>query len=85
MTASPFCFDTDTQTPIGNATHQDIILNTTTCSVSLPDGVYLDLGGFAKVLSATQAALRFYERTGTGVLLDAGGDITIKDDNKATP
>ncbi len=85
MTASPFGFDTDTQTPIGNATHQDIILNTTTCSVSLPDGVYLDLGGFAKVLSATQAAQRFYERTGTGVLLDAGGDIIIKDDNKANP
>ncbi len=58
--------------------YQTIILNPTDKIVSLPDNVNLDLGGFAKLLTAIDVAQRFYEKTGESILLDAGGDIVTQ-------
>jgi thiamine biosynthesis lipoprotein len=44
-------------------------------SVRLPVGVVLDLGATAKAVAADRCARRVYEQTGTGVLVNLGGDI----------
>jgi thiamine biosynthesis lipoprotein len=44
-------------------------------SVRLPVGVVLDLGATAKAAAADRCAQRVYEQTGSGVLVNLGGDI----------
>lgn len=43
--------------------------------VQVPDGVVLDLGATAKALAADRCARRVHRVTGTGVLVNLGGDI----------
>jgi len=43
--------------------------------VTVPDGVLLDLGATAKAVAADQCAERVYHATGSGVLVNLGGDI----------
>jgi thiamine biosynthesis lipoprotein len=45
--------------------------------VSLADGVQLDLGATAKALAADRAAHAAAARTGTGVLVNLGGDVAM--------
>lgn len=45
-------------------------------SVRLPDGVLLDLGATAKAVAADRCAHRVYAETGSGVLVNLGGDLT---------
>jgi len=44
--------------------------------VQLPPGVLLDLGATAKAVAADMCARRVYQETGTGVLVNLGGDIS---------
>lgn len=44
-------------------------------TVRLPAGVVLDLGATAKAVAADRCARRVHERTGSGVLVNLGGDI----------
>lgn len=44
--------------------------------VSVPDGVHLDLGATAKAWAADRAASAIARRTGSGVLVGLGGDIS---------
>ncbi|SBS75521.1 Membrane-associated lipoprotein involved in thiamine biosynthesis [uncultured Mycobacterium sp.] len=44
-------------------------------SVRLPDGVLLDLGATAKAVTADWCAQRVHAQTGSGVLVNLGGDI----------
>jgi thiamine biosynthesis lipoprotein len=44
-------------------------------SVRLPVGLVLDLGATAKAAAADRCARRVYEQTGSGVLVNLGGDI----------
>lgn len=44
-------------------------------SVRLPAGVLLDLGATAKAVAADRGAKLVYERTGSGVLVNLGGDV----------
>ncbi len=46
-------------------------------TVSVPKGVELDLGATAKALCADRAATAIAERTGSGVLVNLGGDLAI--------
>ena len=46
-------------------------------SVRLPDGVTLDLGATAKALCADRAAHRIADATGSGTLVNLGGDIAV--------
>jgi thiamine biosynthesis lipoprotein ApbE len=45
--------------------------------VTVPEGVLLDLGATAKALAADKAAARIEARTGSGVLVNLGGDIVV--------
>lgn len=45
-------------------------------SVRLPEGVVLDLGATAKAVAADRCAGRVYAETGSGVLVNLGGDIS---------
>ncbi len=65
--------------------HQSITLEPSTKQVTLADGVMLDLGGFAKLLTAIQVAQAFYHATQTPILLDAGGDVVCLGDTTHTP
>ncbi len=44
-------------------------------TVTVPHGVLLDLGASAKAVAADQCAKRVHEVTGSGVLINLGGDI----------
>lgn len=45
-------------------------------SVTVPRGVILDLGATAKAVAADRCARRVYDQTGSGVLVNLGGDIS---------
>lgn len=45
------------------------------CVVTVPSGVVLDLGATAKALAADQSAERVHRATGSGVLINLGGDV----------
>jgi thiamine biosynthesis lipoprotein len=45
--------------------------------VVLPEGIELDLGATAKALAADRAAAAVAQRTGCGVLVSLGGDISV--------
>lgn len=47
-------------------------------SIAMPAGTLLDLGATAKAVAADRCARRVHERTGTGVLVNLGGDIAVR-------
>jgi thiamine biosynthesis lipoprotein len=53
-------------------------LNPAKRSIRLPEGVSVDLGATAKALCADLAAERIAAETGTGVLVNLGGDIAVR-------
>jgi len=55
-----------------------VLLDGTT--VVLPKGIRLDLGATAKALAADHAARTIARRTGAGVLVNLGGDVSIAGD-----
>jgi thiamine biosynthesis lipoprotein ApbE len=46
-------------------------------TLTMPDGVQLDLGATAKAWAADRSAARIAQRTGCGVLVSLGGDIAV--------
>ncbi|HVK19867.1 MAG TPA: FAD:protein FMN transferase [Actinokineospora sp.] len=53
-----------------------VLLDPASASVLLPRGVHLDLGATAKALAADRAAYAIAQATGSGTLVDLGGDIS---------
>ena len=54
-----------------------IVLDESASTISLPSNVHLDLGSTAKARAADLAAAAIYEQTGSGCLVDLGGDLRI--------
>ncbi len=54
-----------------------IVLDWDRLSLTVPEGVLLDLGATAKALAADRAAARIAAATGSGVLVNLGGDISV--------
>jgi FAD:protein FMN transferase len=54
-----------------------IVLDAGRLSLTVPEGVLLDLGATAKALAADRAAARIAAATGSGVLVNLGGDISV--------
>ena len=54
-----------------------IVLDAASLTISLPEGVHLDLGATAKARAADLAAERIAEQLGVGTLVDLGGDLRI--------
>jgi thiamine biosynthesis lipoprotein len=55
----------------------DIDLDLVAGTVRVPDGVLLDLGALAKAYAADTAAASARQRTGAGVLVSLGGDVSV--------
>ncbi|HEY1458151.1 MAG TPA: FAD:protein FMN transferase [Solirubrobacteraceae bacterium] len=55
---------------------QTVALDRAGSMVRVPDGIHLDLGATAKAWAADRAARAVAERTGSGVLVGLGGDIS---------
>ena len=53
-------------------------------SLTMPEGVKLDLGATAKAWAADRSAARISSRLGCGVLVSLGGDIAVADPNPNT-
>jgi FAD:protein FMN transferase len=64
-----------TRTPAPAAGWQTVELDTQQRTVTVPEGVMLDLGATAKALAADRAADRITAAVGCGVLVNLGGDI----------
>jgi FAD:protein FMN transferase len=62
---------------------REIVLDEPARSVTLPDGMRLDLGATAKAWAADVAAARIAEELGCGVLVNLGGDLAIAGDAPA--
>ncbi len=56
---------------------QSICIDRDGRTVTVPRGVRLDLGASAKALAADRAANAAHERTGGGVLVSLGGDVSV--------
>jgi thiamine biosynthesis lipoprotein len=56
---------------------QAIILDADRLSLTVPAGLLLDLGATAKALAADRAAAAIAAATGSGVLVNLGGDISV--------
>jgi thiamine biosynthesis lipoprotein len=54
-----------------------VTVNRAQGTISLPEGVELDLGATAKALAADRAAAAAYRATGCGVLVSLGGDVAV--------
>lgn len=54
-----------------------IVLDPTERSVSLPDGVHIDLGSTGKAFGADRSATRIADALGCGTLVNLGGDVAI--------
>lgn len=52
-------------------------LDPSTLTVRVPAGTRLDLGASAKALAADKAASKIFEKSGCGVLVSIGGDISV--------
>ncbi len=78
----PTTITTADSSPIG---HRSILLEPDTKQVTLADGVMVDLGGFAKLLTAATVSQAFYYTTQTPLLLDAGGDVVCLGDMTKMP
>ena len=55
----------------------DIVLDDATRTMTVPEGVRLDVGSTAKAWAADQAAARLAAALGCGVLVSLGGDISV--------
>jgi thiamine biosynthesis lipoprotein ApbE len=56
---------------------RDIVLDDATRTMTVPEGVRLDMGSTAKAWAADQAAARLAAALGCGVLVSLGGDISV--------
>jgi thiamine biosynthesis lipoprotein len=67
------------QPPVPGGRWRDVILDTASqeVTVTVPDGVLLDLGATAKALAADRAAAAITAVTGCGVLVNLGGDVSV--------
>jgi thiamine biosynthesis lipoprotein len=54
-----------------------LVLEPVARSVSVPDGVHVDLGATAKALAADRAATRLASTLGCGALVNLGGDVAV--------
>jgi thiamine biosynthesis lipoprotein ApbE len=54
-------------------------------SLTMPEGVQLDLGATAKAWAADRSAARIFSRLGCGVLVSLGGDIAVAGPVPETP
>ncbi len=60
-----------------------IELDPGTRTVTIPDGVHVDLGATAKAFAADRAAARLADELGCGVLVNLGGDVAVGGDAPA--
>ena len=65
------------QPPVPGGGWRGVILNNDRREVTIPRGVLLDLGATAKALAADRAAADIVAATGSGVLVNLGGDISV--------
>lgn len=65
------------QPPVPGGGWRRVVLDSDRQEVTIPDGVLLDLGATAKALAADRAAAGIAAATGTGVLVNLGGDISV--------
>jgi thiamine biosynthesis lipoprotein len=65
------------QPPVATGGWRDVCLDPISQEVTVPDGVLLDLGATAKALAADRAAATIAAVTGSGVLVNLGGDISV--------
>ena len=63
--------------PVPGGGWRGVVLAADRQEVTIPDGVLLDLGATAKALAADRAAARIATATGSGVLVNLGGDISV--------
>ena len=63
--------------PVPGGGWRGIVLDASRLSLTVPTGVLLDLGATAKALAADRAAARIAAATGSGVLVNLGGDISV--------
>ncbi len=54
-----------------------IQLDPTLCTVTIPEGVHVDLGSSAKAFAADRAAARISRELDCGVLVNLGGDVAV--------
>ncbi len=66
-----------TRAPAPAAGWQAVQLDPVRGSARVPAGVLLDLGATAKALAADRAAALIWQSTGSGVLVNLGGDIAV--------
>ncbi len=65
------------ESPLPAAGWRSIEVDLDNRTVRVPEGVLLDLGATAKALAADRAAASIFHRTGTGVLVSIGGDLSV--------
>ena len=65
------------QPPVPGGGWRGVVLDTGRQEVTIPHGVLLDLGATAKALAADRAAAGIAATTGSGVLVNLGGDISV--------
>lgn len=63
--------------PVPGGGWRRVVLDTVRQEVTVPEGMLLDLGATAKALAADRAAARIAAATGSGVLVNLGGDISV--------
>jgi len=63
--------------PVAGGAWRAIRLDTAGSTVTVPDGVLLDLGATAKAFAADRAAAAIAAATDAGVLVNLGGDISV--------
>jgi FAD:protein FMN transferase len=63
--------------PVPGGGWRGIVLDEDRLSLTVPEGVLLDLGATAKALAADRPAARIAAATGSGVLVNLGGDISV--------
>lgn len=65
------------ESPVPGSGWCDIALDAGRLSLTVPKGVLLDLGATAKALAADRAAARISAATGSGALVNLGGDVSV--------
>jgi thiamine biosynthesis lipoprotein len=65
------------QQPVAAEGWRDVCLDPVSQEVTVPEGVLLDFGATAKALAADRAAAEIAAVTGSGVLVNLGGDISV--------
>ena len=67
------------------AAWSQVVVDRTVGTVTVPDGVRLDLGATAKAFGADRAAAAVHAALGVGVLVSLGGDIAVAGDPPVLP